>query len=155
LTSRKILIVEDRGDLLDLLDEALNLLGWETILAENDREALDKLAGEIPNVMFLNLRTPVIDGIKLAASLKAHPAYTKIPILAASWNCGGLTREHCLALGFDDFISKPLMFDELEMRLNNILALERRKNILAINPVNLPSDGWKRSSRGAGRRRVA
>ncbi|HEY5541632.1 MAG TPA: response regulator, partial [Candidatus Binatia bacterium] len=84
LTSRKILIVKDCGDLLDLLGEALALLGWETILAESGREAMNKLEHDMPSVVLLDVRTPVMNGIELAASLKAHPAYKKIPILAAS-----------------------------------------------------------------------
>ena len=45
LTSKKILIVEGSSDLLNLLGEALALLGWETILAESGREAINKLEG--------------------------------------------------------------------------------------------------------------
>ena len=149
------MIVEDCGDLLDLLGEALTVLGWETILAESGREALDKLERETPSVILLNMRTPVRNGIKLAASLKTHPVYKNIPILAASGHSGGLTQERCLALGCDDFISKPIALPELEMRLTNILSAERRKTIRATNPMNLASNRRQRSSRGAGHRRVA
>lgn len=154
-TSRKILIVEDYDDLLDLLGEALALLGWETIPAESGREALDKLECETPSVIFVNMRTPVINAIRLAVSLKSHPAYKNIPILAASGNSRGLNRERCLALGFDDFISKPLELSELEMRLTNILSAEKRKAIRASDSMNLTSNRRGRSSWGAGRRRVA
>jgi two-component system cell cycle response regulator DivK len=156
LTSRKILIVEDCGDLLNLLGEALALLGWETILAESGRETMNKLELErdLPSVVLLDMRTPVI-GIKLAASLKAHPVYKYIPILAVSGQSRGVTRERCLALGCDDFISKPFALPELEMRLTNILAVERRKAIMATDPTNLESNRQERRSRGAGRRRVA
>jgi CheY-like chemotaxis protein len=156
LTSKKILIVEGSGDLLNLLGEALALLGWETILAESDREAINKLEGErdLPSVVLLDMRTPVI-GIKLAATLKVHPVYKKIPILAASGQSRGLIRERCLALGCDDFIPRPLELPELEMRLTNILAVERRKAIRATDPMNLESNRWERRSRGAGHWRVA
>ena len=140
LTPRKILIVEDCVDVLDLLSEALTLLGWETILAESDQEALDKLKVETPSVILMNMRTPVKRGIKLAASLKAHPVYKNIPILATSGHARGLSRERCLALGFDDFIAKPLAFPELEMRLTNILSVERRKTIQATDPMNLETN---------------
>ena len=152
LTPRKILIVEDCADVRDLLGEALTLLGWETILAESDREALDKLECETPNVILMNMRTPVKNGIKLAASLKAHPVYKNIPILAASGHSHGLSRERCLALGFDDFIAKPLALPELEMRLTNILSGERRKTIQATDPVNLETNRREPSSRRASRR---
>ena len=155
LTPRKILIVEDRVDVLDLLGEALTLLGWETILAESGRETLDKLECETPNVILLNMRAPVRNGIKLAASLKAHPAYKIIPILAASGDSRELTRKRCLALGCDDFIAKPFALPELEMRLTNILSVEKRKTIRATDPVNLESNRRERSSPGAARRKIA
>ena len=155
LTSKKILIVEDCDELLNLLGEALALLGWETILAENGQDAMNKLEHDLPSVVLLDMGTPEMNGIKLAASLKAHPAYKNIPILAASGHSRGLTRERCLALGFDDFIAKPLALPELEMRLTNILSVERRKTIRATDPVNLESNRLERSSRGASGRRVA
>ena len=155
LTPKKILIVEDCADVRDLLGEALTLLGWEAILAESDQEALDKLENETPNVILMNMRTPVKRGIKLAASFKAHPAYKNIPILATSGQSRGVSRERCLALGFDDFIAKPLVLPELEMRLTNILSVEKRKIIRATDPVNLESNRREPSSRGTSRRRVA
>ena len=156
LTSKKILIVEDCGEVLNLLGEALALLGWETILAESGREAMNKLELEydLPSVVLLDMRTPVI-GIKLVASLKAHPVYKNIPILAVSGQSRGLTGERCRALGCDDFIPRPLELPELETRLTNILAVERRKAIMATNSRNLESNRWERRSRGAGHWRVA
>ena len=105
--SKRILIVEEHCDLLNLLGEALALLGWEPILAENIREAMNELEKELPSVVLLDMRTPVIDGVELAESLKAHPVYKNIPILAAGGYYSGLTREQCLSGGCDDFIAKP------------------------------------------------
>jgi len=156
LTSKKILIVEDCGEVLNLLGEALALLGWETILAESGPEAMNKLELEydLPSVVLLDMRTPVI-GIKLAASLKAHPVYKNIPILAVSGQSRGLTGERCRALGCNDFISRPLELPELETRLTKILAAARLKTIRATDPMNLESNRWERRSRGAGHWRVA
>jgi two-component system chemotaxis sensor kinase CheA len=156
LTSKKILIVEDCVEVLNLLGEALTLLGWETILAESGREAMNKLELEydLPSVVLLDMRTPVI-GIKLVASLKAHPVYKNIPILAVSGQSRGLTGERCRALGCNDFISRPLELPELETRLTKILAAARLKTIRATDPMNLESNRWERRSRGAGHWRVA
>ena len=77
MTPKKILIVEDCPDVLELLAEALTLLGWETILAENGWEMRDKLESETPNVIFLNMRSPVMHGIKLAASAKSTSCLQK------------------------------------------------------------------------------
>ena len=147
MTPRKILIVEDRGDLLGLLGQALALLGWETILAVSGREALVKLERETPSVILLNVRTPLMNGTELAATLKAHPAFKEIPILAACGHSRGLIRERCLALGCDDFIAKPFAFLDLEMRLTNILSAQRLKTIRATDPMNLESNRRERTLR--------
>ena len=94
-TSRKILIVEDYGDLFDFLGEAMALLGWESIFAANSQEALDMLEHDSPSTILLNVRAPVTNGINLLVSIKAHPTHAKIPVLAAIGRRGGLTRE-CL-----------------------------------------------------------
>ena len=157
LTSKKILIVEDCDELLNLLGEALALLGWETIRAESGREAMNKLELEydLPSVILLDLRTSVIGGVKLLATLKTHPVYKKIPILAASGHSRGMTRERCLALGCDDFIPRPVDLPELETRLTKILAAERLRTIRATDPMNLEYNRRERRSRGAGHWRVA
>jgi CheY-like chemotaxis protein len=156
MTSRKILIVESYGDLLDLLGEAVAVLGWEATLAASGCEALDKLKRQtLPGVVLLNLRTPVMNGIKLLGLMKAHPVYRNIPILAASGQCSGLSRECCLALGFDEFVGKPLAFAELEMSLNRIVALEKRRMLRASEPVSLGSNVWQPAVRGGSPRRVA
>ena len=154
-TSRKILIVEDYGDLFDFLGEAMALLGWESIFAANSQEALDMLEHDTPSTILLNVRAPVTNGINLLASIKAHPAYAKIPVLAAIGRRGGLTRECYVALGCDDVISTPLVFAELEMRLSKIMSLERRKLISSTAPVSLSFNMSKRSSTGGDRKRVA
>ena len=152
MTPKKILIVEDCPDVLELLAEALTLLGWETILAENGWEMRDKLESETPNVIFLNMRSPVTHGIQLAASVKAHPAYKNIPILAASRNSPTLSRERCQELGIDGFIDKPLVLPELEMRLTNIMSAQRQKIIKATDPAKLESKRRERASRSAASR---
>lgn len=155
LTLKKILIVEDCGELLDLLGEALALLGWETIFAESGGEAMNQLGHDLPSVILMDMPTPLMNGIKLAASLKAHPTYRKIPILAVSGISNGLTRERCLALGYDDFIAKPFALAELETRLTNLLSAERQRAIRATDLINYSTDRGHGRSRRAGYRKVA
>ena len=155
LTSRKILIVEEHRDLLDLLGEALGLLGWETILAESGQAAINELEHNLPSFVFLDLGTAPMNGLELAASLKAHPVYKDIPILAAGGHSDDPMRKLCLAAGCDDFISKPLVFAEIEMRLNDIMSMEKRRLIRASEPGHLGSDVWQQNVNAAGRRRVA
>jgi two-component system, sensor histidine kinase and response regulator len=113
LMSKKILIVEDSYDFREILGKIFTSWEWQPIFGESDREALDKLERDTLSAILVNVQTPVMKGIKLAASLKAHPAYKNMPILAASGHSRGLTRERCLALGCDHFVALPLAFPEL------------------------------------------
>jgi CheY-like chemotaxis protein len=51
------------------------------MLAESGREAMKNLKGDLPGVVFLDMGTPVMNGIELTASLKAHPTYKKVQFL--------------------------------------------------------------------------
>jgi two-component system, sensor histidine kinase len=137
MMSKKILIVENCYDLLDLLGEALALLGWETVLAESCREAMNKLEQDLPHVVLLDMRTLAMDGFELAATLKAHPVYKNIPILAATGCSDGLTRERCLAAGCDDLIANLSAPSYLEKCLTNLMSVERFKAITATG-----LEGW-------------
>jgi CheY-like chemotaxis protein len=153
--SKKILIIEDCPDLLDLLSEALGLMGWETILADSEQEAMHKLEYELPNVILLDMRMSAIEGGELASILKAHPVYRNIPLLGATGHSSELVRQRCFALGCDELIDDPFELSELEMRLAKVLSGQKLKTIEAAGPINLAEHRRQGSSRRPGRRRTA
>jgi CheY-like chemotaxis protein len=130
--SKKVLVIEDHADLLFILEKALTSLGWDAVLAGSGREALNKLERDLPSVIVMDMRMPVMNGFELARILKAHPVYRNIPILAASAYTGRLARERCLAAGCDDFISKPFAISELQKLLLYLVSTERQKPLCRI-----------------------
>jgi len=62
---RKALVVEDFGDLRMFLGKVLALLGWNAILADSGREALNQLAYDSPSVILLDMRMPEMNGFDL------------------------------------------------------------------------------------------
>lgn len=126
---RKVLVVEDFGDLRMFLGKVLALLGWDAILADSGREALNQLAYDSPSVILLDMRMPEMNGFELAGILKRHPIYRNIPILAVSGYAGRLARQRCLAAGCDDFISKPFEISALGTRLTHLVSAARQKVI--------------------------
>ena len=114
-----------------MLGKILASRGWEPILAESGREALAKLAYQTPRVILMDMRLPDISGFGLAATLKKHPVYRNIPILAATGSADNITRQRCLSAGCDDFISKPFAISVLERRLTNLVSAETPKTIVA------------------------
>jgi CheY-like chemotaxis protein len=131
LMSRKILIVEDSCDLRKMLGTVLAARGWNPILAESGRKALDKLERETPGIILMDMRMPDMNGFELAMILKKHRVYRSIPILAATAFPDHIARQRCLAAGCDDFISKPFSFAALQTSLTNLVSGERPKTIAA------------------------
>jgi CheY-like chemotaxis protein len=126
---RKVLVVEDFGDLRMFLGKVLALLGWDAILADSGREALNQLEYDSPSVILLDMRMPEMNGFELAGILKRHPVYRNIPILALSGYAGPIGRQRCLAAGCDDFISKPFEISALATRLTHLVSTARQKVI--------------------------
>jgi len=131
LMSRKILIVEDYCDLREMLGTVLTACGWNPILAESGRNALDKLERETPGIILMDIRMPDMNGFELATILKNHRIYRSIPILAATAFPDHAARQRCLAAGCDDFISKPFAIAALQTSLTNLVSGERPKAIAA------------------------
>jgi CheY-like chemotaxis protein len=127
LMSRKILIVEDSCELREMLGTVLAARGWNPILAENGRKALDELERETPGIILMDMRMPDMNGFELAMILKKHRVYRSIPILAATAFPDHVARERCLAAGCDDFISKPFSFGALQTSLTSLVSGERPK----------------------------
>ena len=130
--ARKVLVVEDCRDLRELLHKGLTLLGWEVVLASCGPEALNKIASDSPGVILIDMRMPQVNGFELVRTLKAHPVYGKIPILAASGYSDRLSRQQCLAAGCADLIAKPFAFSELETQLADLLSAGKPKTIDAL-----------------------
>ena len=126
---KKVLVVDDYGDLLELLGTVLTSLGWDPILANSGRDALSKLGYGVPSVILLDIRMAEMNGFELAGILKKHPVYSNIPILAASAYPALLVRERCLAAGCDDFIAKPFAIPALGTRLTDLASAGKTKPI--------------------------
>ena len=132
MLSKKILVVEDSFDLLELLGSGLESLGWEPILCESGRESLAKLECETPSVILMDMGLPDMNGFELAAILKRHRVYRRIPILETTGYPSGVARQRCLAAGCDDFIAKPFAFAGLQTRLTQLVCGERLSTTMAM-----------------------
>lgn len=146
---RKILVVEDSLDLREILGKRFASLGWDPILAESGREALDKLEREIPKIILLDMRMPEMNGFELAMTLKKHRVYRSIPILAATAFPDHIARRQCLAAGCDAFISKPFSFAALQASLAKLMFEETEEVIRpyesGISSVRTKFDGYRSS----------
>jgi CheY-like chemotaxis protein len=122
MAALRILVVDDHREFLEILSVQLRSFGWDLILAGSAREAFQRLREIQPNIILLDLRMPVMDGVQTARVLKSRPEYHNIPILAFS-ACGLRSeRQQCLEAGCDDYLSKPFTVSDLKERVMRLLA---------------------------------
>ncbi|WP_298436021.1 response regulator [Geobacter sp.] len=109
MTDKRILIVDDSPTMRQLIAFALKRLPNVEILEANDGvEALKKLSGERFDLIFTDINMPVMDGLKLVGLVRSDPALSAIPIAIISTEGAAEDRERALALGANDYITKPI-----------------------------------------------
>ncbi|WP_414545854.1 response regulator [Nostoc sp. CCY0012] len=116
-----ILAVEDHDDSLLLLSYALESLGCRFI-CQNDSSTTLLVAKEYqPDLIMLDILLPGLSGVDIVHYLKQEPLTCEIPVIAVTALAGKEDRERLLAGGFDDYISKPYMMEDLEAILHRRL----------------------------------
>ncbi|MCX8009959.1 MAG: response regulator, partial [Ignavibacteria bacterium] len=77
---RKILVVDDEKDIVEILRYNLTKEGYEVITAFNGKDALQKISESI-DLVVLDVMMPEIDGLELCKRIKANPSTAKIPVI--------------------------------------------------------------------------
>ncbi len=111
----RILIAEDNPDnreVVVLLLEGLDYENVETVT--NGRELLERTAKEAYDMILMDCQMPELDGYEATRQLREQNSQNRdIPVIAMTANAMQGDREQCLAAGMNDYISKPLLMDEL------------------------------------------
>jgi len=126
LFKRKILVVDDSQDNLDLIDDMLDDEGYENIACVlSAKEAYKKLESDDIDLVILDIMMPEIDGIEACKHLKSNDKYKDIPIIIATAKADLETLQEGFEAGANDYIRKPIVNDiELISRVKNALSLK-------------------------------
>lgn len=106
-----ILIVEDNPVNQMVIDELLQEFGHTTVLAENGKQALERVADGGIDLVLMDCQMPVMDGFEATRRLReleAKSSAARLPIIAVTSNAIKGDRERCLDAGMDDYVSKPI-----------------------------------------------
>jgi signal transduction histidine kinase/ActR/RegA family two-component response regulator len=120
----QILIVEDDAVNQLLLTERLTTYGHQTEVVANGQEALNRLRQDHFDLVFMDCRSPGMDGYETTARIRNPDSRVKnhaVPIIAYTANVMQSDREHCLASGMNDYLTKPLRVQELTKVLERCL----------------------------------
>jgi len=104
----KLLIVEDNEMNRTMLVRRLRRLGFEIVEAENGLEAVAAVHHHHPDLVLMDMNLPDLDGWTVTRSLKADESTAATPVIALTAHAMSADREHALAAGCDDYVSKPV-----------------------------------------------
>ena len=115
--AQRILIVDDNADAAHVIAELFNLHGAHAVHVANGEEALKIAPNFLPDVVFLDLAMPDMDGFSLLRALKGHPALRAARFIALTCMSQAEVGDRVLAEGVDRHIQKPaslaMLLDEL------------------------------------------
>jgi two-component system cell cycle response regulator DivK len=118
---KRVLVVEDNEDLIDLIKRVLDLLGYEVLVALDGVEAVRSATSLHPDLIIMDMLMPKMNGFQAAVELRRHPTTKAIPILAVSALTGTENRDKCFASGCDDYVVKPFAIKELADAIGRLL----------------------------------
>ena len=119
-----ILIVDDSEANLTTLEAYLVTLGFFPRKAREGSEALKEVAESTPDIIFLDLMMPGMDGFEVTRRLKSDPKTFKIPVVAVSAYNDRENNVKAIEAGVDGFITKPIDEPILKAHINNLLKMK-------------------------------
>jgi DNA-binding response OmpR family regulator len=116
-----ILIADDDGDILELLETVLQRAGYGPIPAADGEEALRLARERLPRACILDVVMPGLGGLDVLRALRSEAATAQIPVLILSASVQNPDVEAALKAGANDYLTKPFSYTELLDRLNRVL----------------------------------
>ena len=105
---KKILIVEDNNDSSEILRLFITKIGHHPIRARNSNEAIMLTEAEQPDLIFMDMDLPDIDGVKTTAILRRNPKTSHIPVIALTAWISALWQEKAEKVGISTYLIKPV-----------------------------------------------
>lgn len=128
-TNARVLIVDDEDYILDVLQTTLKFVGFQVETAKTGHEALAKIPSYLPEILLLDRMLPDTDGVELCKKVRENGS--NVPVLFLTARDATEDKIEGLAIGADDYITKPFSLEEVVARINAVLRRtqpERYKN---------------------------
>ena len=120
-SSIKVLVIDDSNTIRRSAEMFLRQAGFEVILAEDGFDALAKIADHQPQVIFVDIMMPRLDGYQTCALIKQNPQLKSTPVIMLSSKDGVFDRARGRLAGSDQYLTKPFTREGLVDAVNQYL----------------------------------
>jgi len=132
----KILLVDDTKLVLELEKSFLKISEVEVLTASNGAEALEMIRQDPPDLVFMDMNMPVMDGITCCSQIKSDPFLSEIPVIMLTTVGREGDRERALKAGCDDYLTKPIDRREFLEKARKFTQSVDRRNLRL--PCHIP-----------------
>lgn len=119
-----ILAIDDDRDNLLLVSCVIESMGLNFAVSNNSRQCLPLVKELLPDIILLNIVMPNLNGLEIARILKQSKNFAAIPLLAITGLTKDEDKKRVMQAGFDDYLAKPYLIEDLEAKL--LILLQNR-----------------------------
>ena len=127
-----VLVVEDERNIRKLIEIKLTNFGYNVVTAENGRDALDKLSENHLDILLVDAMMPVMDGFEFVKTVRQSG--NNVPVIMVTARGSLADKSQGFDVGVDDYMVKPIEFDELSLRIKAVL---RRAKIVSDRKITI------------------
>ena len=119
--AQTILVVEDFEDNRFMMRRLLEMSGYRVVEAVNGEQAVEAAQSERPDLILMDLSLPKLDGLAATRRIRQSDGLGQVPIVAVSAHDTSDFHADALAAGCNEYVTKPIDFDQLESLLKKLL----------------------------------
>ena len=115
------LVVEDFEDSRFMMRKLLEMAGYRVLEATDGEQAVKLAVRKKPALILMDLSLPRMDGLSATRRIRRRKRFAKLPIVAVSAYDSPESRKEALAAGCNEYLAKPIDFDQLNLVVNRFL----------------------------------
>lgn len=143
--NKKALVIDDDKEVLKITRSMLALSGYEVETAESGFEALEKLKVFSPDIIFLDIIMPKMNGFKVLQMLREKPSTQHIPVIILTARDDEESRIKGLECEANDFLAKPFNKKELTIRANSLIRIKEYEDSIRNQAILLEQEVAKKT----------
>lgn len=113
LSGVKVMVIDDSNTIRRSAEIFLKQSGCEVILAEDGFDALSKISTQLPDIIFVDIMMPRLDGYQTCSLIKRNPRFNSTPVIMLSSKDGLFDRARGRMVGSDQYLTKPFTQESL------------------------------------------